>query len=96
MSDTQGSQAVTKIRNLFREVGTPMYLANIKAKLPELKTSSISMTLCYFVKQRYATRELMPNLVDKQRKNVWRYTYYDTRLPAPQLIVTSADSYTPV
>jgi hypothetical protein len=83
-----GTQAVTKIRLLFREVGTPMRLANIKAKLPELETSSISMSLCYFIKQRYATRELVPNICEKQRKNVWLYTYYDKRLPAPTASTT--------
>jgi hypothetical protein len=61
-----------------------MYLANIKAQLPELETSSISMTLCYFMKQRYATRELTPNIVEKQRKKIWLYTYHDKRLPKPQ------------
>ena len=87
MSDTP-TKAVTKIRELFRQVGTPMYLANIKAKLPELKTSSISMTLCYFMKQRYASRELTPNIVEKQRKNVWLYTYHDKRLPKPTASTT--------
>jgi len=73
--------AVQKIRGLFREKQQAMTNAEIKTHLPELKPSDISMAMCYLLKQRYATRELIPVQNPKARKTVWMYTYFDAPLP---------------
>jgi len=79
MSEPKGSQAVTKIRTLFRERGTPLRLSEIREAHPELKPSQISMCLCYFMRQRYVIREQVENDRPKERKKVWLYTYSDKR-----------------
>ena len=73
------SQAVTKIRQVFRTQNKPMLLADIQALLPELNPSKISMTLCYLVRQKYCLREQIDNPTPKKRKKVWIYTYSDQR-----------------
>lgn len=75
----QGSQAVTKIRNLFRERARPLSITEIREALPDLKANQISMTLCYFMRQRYVQREQIDNPRPKERKKVWVYTYSDKR-----------------
>jgi hypothetical protein len=73
--------AVSKIRQMFREVKTPLTNAQIKLHLPDLKPSDISMAMCYLLKQRYASRELLKLETPKARKSVWVYSYYDAPLP---------------
>lgn len=75
----QGSQAVTKIRTLFREASKPLSITDIRQAIPELKPSQISMTLCYFMRQKYVIREQVDNPRPKERKKVWLYTYSDKR-----------------
>ncbi len=75
----QGSQAVTKIRTLFREAAKPLSITDIRQAIPELKPSQISMTLCYFMRQKYVIREQVDNPRPKERKKVWLYTYSDKR-----------------
>jgi len=55
--------------------------------LPELKASQISMALCYFMRQRYMTREQIKNEQSRGRKNVWLYHYHAEKLPKYQPIV---------
>lgn len=80
----QSSQAVTKIRNLFRERAKPLSITDIREALPDLKASQISMTLCYFMRQRYVQREQVDNPRPKERKKVWLYAYSDNRYPKAQ------------
>jgi len=89
MSENQRSNSVTKIRNLFRSEQVALTLRDIADKLPELKTSEISMTLCYLVRQRYAVREKMDTNGAQRRKQVWLYTYSDDKYP---LVVTGAEN----
>lgn len=75
------SNAVTNIRNVFRNSNTALTLNDIKKALPDLKPSEISMSLCYFLRQRYVKRELIENTIPKERKKVWSYTYSESRFP---------------
>lgn len=75
----QRSQAVTKIRDLFREQAKPLSITDIRLALPDLKASQISMTLCYLMRQKYVVREQADNPRPKERKKVWVYTYSDKR-----------------
>jgi hypothetical protein len=45
------------------------------------------MGLCYFMRQRYMTREPIKNEQSRGRKTVWLYTYHLTKLPKPEIIV---------
>ena len=75
------SNSVANIRKIFVDAGTPLTLPEINAIRPELLPSQISMALCYLMKQRYVTREQIPNQNKRGRKNVWSYTYHEVRLP---------------
>jgi hypothetical protein len=75
------SQAVTKIRNMFREKNVPLTLKQINNCLPELMPTQISSTLCYLMRQRYVVREHIENPTPKSRSQVWQYTYSDTKYP---------------
>lgn len=75
------SNSVTLIRNFMRTQPQAMTLRDIKNALPTLKSSEISMTLCYFLKQRYVVRENVENTIPKERKTVWAYTYNEQRFP---------------
>jgi hypothetical protein len=79
MSEPKGSQAVTKIRTLFREAAKPLSITDIRQAIPELQPSQISMTLCYFMRQKYVIREQVDNPRPKERKKIWQYTYSDKR-----------------
>jgi len=79
LEQPKGSQAVTKIRALFREAAKPLSITDIRQTLPDLKPSQISMTLCYFMRQKYVVREHIDNPRPKERKKVWLYTYSDDR-----------------
>ena len=73
------SEAVTKIRQVFRQVQRPMTLREIREMLPDLKAPQISSTLCYFMRQKYVIREPVDNSAPRERKKVWLYTYSDNR-----------------
>lgn len=73
------SEAVTKIREVFRSTDKSLTLREIRTHLPELKAQQISSTLCYLLRQRYVVREQIENQVLKERKKVWSYTYKESR-----------------
>jgi len=83
MSSTR-SEAVTKIRQIFRQEQRPLTLREIRETLPELKAPQISSTLCYFMRQRYVVREPVDNSAPRERKKVWLYTYSDNRFTKAQ------------
>jgi hypothetical protein len=76
----RSSNAVAKIRVLFKSNSQPLTLKDIKDNIPDLKSSEISMALCYFLRQRYVTRQKIENPSPKERKQVWQYTYSDSKL----------------
>lgn len=73
------SEAVTKIRQVFRQEQRPLTLREIREMLPDLKAPQISSTLCYFMRQKYVIREPVDNSAPRERKKVWLYTYSDNR-----------------
>jgi hypothetical protein len=73
------SEAVTKIRQVFRQVQRPLTLREIREMLPDLNAPQISSTLCYFMRQKYVIREPVDNSAVRERKKVWLYTYSDNR-----------------
>jgi hypothetical protein len=75
------ANAATKVRDIFQLTQRPMTLTEIRQAQPDLKASQISMALCYFMKQRYMTREQVQNDQSRGRKQVWKYTYSETKLP---------------
>jgi hypothetical protein len=75
------SNAVSKIRAIFSDHDGQMTLADIRNALPELKSNQVSMALCYFIRQRYMTREQISNVQTSGRKKVWLYTFHKVRLP---------------
>ncbi|CAB4127034.1 hypothetical protein UFOVP79_45 [uncultured Caudovirales phage] len=75
------ANAVAKIRDIFSSHDGKMTLTDIRQALPELKSSQISMALCYFMRQRYMTRETISNDQTMGRKKVWIYQYHPVRLP---------------
>ena len=75
----QRSNSVINIRNVFRNSEKPLTLVDIKKALPELKASTISMVLCYLLKQRYVIREKISNPKEKHVRLVWIYTYNEQR-----------------
>lgn len=77
----KGSNAVSKLRAFFTEVKEPLTLSQINKKITSLEPNEISMALCYLIRQRYATRELVENPTPKSREKVWLYTYSETKLP---------------
>jgi hypothetical protein len=76
------SKEYTINRVLFRSANKPLSITDIREAIPELKPSQISMTLCYFMRQRYMTREQIANEQSVGRKKVWLYTFYQIKLPA--------------
>ncbi len=78
--EKRSSNAVAKIRVLFQSTVGPLTLKDIRDKIPDLKSSEISMALCYFLRQRYVTRAKVENKSPKERKQIWEYTYSDTKL----------------
>lgn len=75
------ANAVSKIRDIFSSYDGTMTLTDIRQALPELKSSQISMALCYFMRQRYMTREEIANDKTSGRKKVFVYKYHPVRLP---------------
>jgi predicted transcriptional regulator len=75
------SQAVTKVRNAFVNTNNALTITDIKLIIPELKSSQISMSLCYLYKARWVTREKVKSNLKRGHSMVWLYTYYADRLP---------------
>lgn len=73
-------KAVSNIRGILKDSSSPMTLRDIQAKAETLKANEISMALCYLMRMRYLTRELVDNSFGA-RKRVWSYTYHQNRLP---------------
>jgi hypothetical protein len=48
---------------------------------PELKSSQISMSLCYLMRARWLTREQTESGIKRGHQMIWRYTYHQERLP---------------
>lgn len=80
------ANATVKVKEVFKAAQCPLTLVDIKTALPELKASEISMSLCYFMKGRYLSREQIANPNTVGRKKVWLYHFHPTRLE-----VTNAD-----
>lgn len=67
------ANAARKVREHLRE--NPIQtLLQIKSALIDLKSSEISMALCYLRKKDYLTREPIKNL-ENGRKLVWQYQF---------------------
>jgi len=64
------ANAATKVRNAFLQHSQDMTLADLKEFIKDLKSSEISMALSYLLRQRYLSRESIPNDNPKQRKRV--------------------------
>lgn len=75
------AKAALTVKQVLQEHTGQITLAQIQAKAPQLKSNEVSMALCYLMKMRYLTRELIPNSTPKSRKQVWLYTYHANRLP---------------
>lgn len=75
------ANAASKVRNAFLQNSQDMTLTDLKEFIGDLKSNEISMALSYLRKQRYVTRESIPNDTPKQRKRVWLYKYHPLPLP---------------
>lgn len=73
------SNAAVKVRKVLRDAPSPLTLKQIKLAVPELQSNEISMALCYLMRQRYLTRDLVPN-ESIGRKSVWQYIFHEQRL----------------
>lgn len=91
MEQKQSSNAASKVRALFKQLQKPLTLTEINKLHPELKATEISMALSYLRTNRYLTREQVPNTNPKGRKQVYIYTYHETKLPKPIEEVVNAN-----
>jgi hypothetical protein len=73
------ANAANKVRAKFIEHGT-LTLAEIKNFVPDLEKNEISMALCYLLRQKYLSRTAIPNTAEKQRKQIWQYTYHASKI----------------
>lgn len=73
------ANSVQKIRAVFEAHQKPMTVTDIK-QLTDLKSSEISMGLCYLKRQKYLYRTLVPNPTHG-RKNVYLHHYSAVKLP---------------
>lgn len=74
------ANSVQKIRTLFEAVNQPLTLNEIKRYIPDLKSSEISMAMCYLRRQRYVYKTLVDNK-NLGRKRVFQFHYSKMRLP---------------
>lgn len=77
----RSANAASKVRALFIALKKPLTLPEINQHHKELKPTEISMALSYLRTNRYLTREQVPNTSAKGRKQIYLYTYHDTKLP---------------
>ena len=75
------SQAVTKIKQAFINADKPLTITELRTIYPELKSSQISMSLCYLMRARWLTREQTESGIKRGHQMIWRYTYHQERLP---------------
>jgi len=73
-------KAANKVHQILKDSSGKMTLAEIQKIAETLQASEISMALCYLMRQRYLSRELVEN-TSKGRKQIWLYTYHAERLP---------------
>ena len=76
------ANASVKVREVFKQAQAPLTLHEISKAVPDLKPSEISMALCYFMRQRYLSREQIAN-TSAGRKKVWLYHFHTTKLEKP-------------
>lgn len=74
------ANASVKVRQVFQNHSPVLTLSQIRDFVPELKSSEVSMALCYLMRMRYLSRSAVENNLPKQRKSVWQYTYHAERL----------------
>jgi len=79
MTQEKSSNALVKVRALFVSEKNALTLSFIAQKTG-LKPSSVSMALLHLLKQRYVTRQLIPNYTFKGRKEVWLYQYHSNKV----------------
>lgn len=92
MEQNTSSNAASKVRALFKRERKPLTLADINKYHPELKATQISMALSYLRANRYLTRETVANQNPKGRKQVFVYTYHETKLPKHEPVAEVADA----
>ena len=73
------ANAANKVRAEFVKHST-LTLTQIKAYVPDLEKNEISMALCYLMRQKYLSRKPINNTLEKQRKEVWEYTYHANKI----------------
>ena len=73
--------ASTTVRTMFEAQDKPLTMPEILPLVPSLKKNEVSMALCYLMKMRYLSRERVPRMGTKGRKEVWQYFYHPERLP---------------
>lgn len=73
------ANTVQKLRTIFEAQNKPLTITQIKTLAGDLKSSEISMGLCYLKRQRYVYRTLVPNPTHG-RKSVYQYHYSKTKL----------------
>lgn len=74
------ANASSKVRAIFTDATKPLTLAEIKGLAVDLKSSEISMALSYLMRQRYLTRDTVPNTSTRGRKQVYVYQYHSERI----------------
>jgi len=79
--EKQSSNALVKVRAVFVKEKKPLTLSAIREKT-NLTSAAIAMALCHLRKQRYVTREIVPNTTIRARKKVWSYQYHPDRINA--------------
>jgi hypothetical protein len=77
----KSANAASKVRALFKTLKKPLTLSEINQHHQELKPTEISMALSYLRNNRYLSREQIANTGSKGRKQVYIYTYHETKLP---------------
>lgn len=77
------ANAASKVRQTFIDKQVSLTLQDIRIANTDLKPNEISMALCYFMKNRHLSRNLVES-GSKGRKQVWLYTYHPKKLPKDQ------------
>ena len=52
------ANARVKVRQVFQDISPVLTLSQIREHLPELKSSEVSMALCYLMRMRYLSLAL--------------------------------------
>ena len=81
--EKQSNNALVKVRAVFVKEKKSLTLSAIREKT-NLTSAAIAMALCHLRKQRYVTREIVPNTTIRARKEVWSDQYHPDRINADQ------------